>query len=285
VEQDFGRTFPEPVMITLMPRTLGHGGFTTDGIYVSYLDRNYAGNATTQVIHHELAHLLDAQIGGGYRPTILVEGLAVYVSGGHFKQELLLPRAAALFEPGWYIPMVELIDNFYPQQHEVGYLEAGALVQYLVEEYGWTAFDDFYRHMPDPGYRYPSEVMDISLQEKFGLTLAELEADFIACLNNQPVTNAIRDDLRLTVRFYDTVRRYQQRLDPSAYFMTAWLPDGVTMRQNGIVADLLRRPDRWKNRQIEVLLVRADGELRLGDYVQAKKTLDWINWLLDVIIL
>jgi len=111
-----------------------------------------------------------------------------------------------------------------------------------------------------------------------------LETGFITCLQNQPVTNAIRDDLRLTVRFYNSVRRYQQGLDPSAYFMTAWLPDYVSMRKNGIVADLLRHPDGWKNQQIESLLVRADEELRTGNYVQLEKTLDWINWLLDVTI-
>ena len=126
--------------------------------------------------------------------------------------------------------------------------------------------------------------MDVALQEKFDITLVELETDFITCLQNQPLTNAIRDDLRLTVRYYDTVRRYQQELDPSAYFMTAWQPDGAGMRQKGIVADLLRHPDGWKNRQIESLLMRADEELRLGNYIQAEKMLNWINWLMDVII-
>jgi hypothetical protein len=211
-----------------------------------------------------------------------VEGLAVYISGGHFKQEPLLPRAAALFDLGWYIPLKDLADDFYPQQHEVGYLEAGALVQYMVEKYGWSAFNDFYRHMPDPGNRKPSGTLDTALRERFGISLSDLETDFTAFLKTQVVTDDIRADLRLTVRFYDTVRRYQQGLDPSAYYLTAWLPDGMTMRDLGIVADYLRHPDGWKNRLIEPLLVRADAEWRSGEYPQVKKTLDWINWLLDV---
>jgi hypothetical protein len=284
VESDFGAAFPAPVTVTFLPRTLGHGGFASDSIYVSYLDRNYAGSATAQIVHHELAHIMDAQLGGGYRPSVLVEGLAVYISGGHFKEEPLLPRAAALFDLGWYIPLADLADDFYPQQHEIGYLEAGALVQYLVETYGWDAFDNFHRHMPDLAPAAPSEVLDAALREHFGISLAELETDFTAALRSQTVTGDVRDDLRLTVRFYDTVRRYQQGLDPSAYFMTAWLPDGKTMRETGIVADYLRHPDGWKNRLIESLLVRADAELRLGEYDRVEKTLNQVDWLLDVVV-
>jgi hypothetical protein len=284
VEDKLGANFTSIVSIVFLSRTLGHGGFTTDSVFVSYLDRNYAGSTTAQVLHHELTHRLDSQLGGGYKPSILVEGLAVYISGGHFKQEPLLPRAAALFDLGWYIPLKDLADDFYPQQHEVGYLEAGALVQYMVEKYGWYAFDDFYRHMPDPGVRKPSETLDAALRERFSLSLSDLETNFTAFLKTQAVTADIRADLRLTVRFYDTVRRYQQGLDPSAYYLTAWLPDGKTMRDRGIVADYLRHPAGWKNRLIEPLLVRADAELRSGEYARVEKTLDWINWLLDVTV-
>lgn len=281
VENKFGRPFSSPVTINIMPRTLGHGGFASNAIYVSYLDRNYAGSSSTQVIQHELVHIMDAQLSGGYKPSILVEGLAVYITGGHFKQELLPPRAAALFELGGYIPLQELSDDFYPQQHEIGYLEAGALVQFLVEGYGWQAFDTFYRSLPDLGDQSPSQVLDSALQARFSLTLAALEQDYIAYLQEQTVTEAVREDLRLTIYFYNTVRRYQAGLDPSAHFMTAWLPDAAAMRQKGIVADLLRRPDDWKNRHIESLLVRADEELRAGNYLQTEKTLNRVNQLLN----
>jgi hypothetical protein len=284
VERDLGMDFIGPAPITLLPRTLGHGGFTSDGVYVSYLDRNYAGSTTDQVMHHELAHLLDVQIGGLYRPSILVEGLAVYVSGGHFKHEALLPRAAALFELGWYVPLETLSNDFYHQQHEVGYLEAGAFIQYLVERYGWSAFDDFYRSMPFPENYTPSGAIDRHMQEKFGITMAEMESGFTARLQTEVVTSDVREDLQLTVAFYDTVRRYQQGLDPSAYFLTAWLPDGMMMRLEGIVADYVRRPDSWKNRQIESMLVSADEELRAGDYQGAENKLERINWMLGILV-
>jgi hypothetical protein len=283
VEQRFGADFNAPVNITFLPRTLGHGGFASDSIYVSYLDMNYAGSTTSQVLHHEMVHLLDGQLSGGFKPTMLIEGLAVYLSGGHFKKEPILPRAAALFDFGWYVPLRTLTDDFYPQQHEVGYLEAAALVQYLVDKYGWSAFDNFYRNMQSPaeGERQ-SDVMNTALKENFNISFDELETEFIAALKAQTVTTDHRDDLRLTVRFYNTVRRYQQGLDPSAYFMTAWLPDGKTMRDRSIVADYLRHPTGPENRLLEPMLVRADKELRAGEYEQVSKTLDWIERILSV---
>jgi hypothetical protein len=211
-----------------------------------------------------------------------VEGLAVYLSGGHFKKEPILPRAAALFDLGWYVPLRTLADDFYPQQHEVGYLEAAALVQFLVEKYGWSAFDNFYRHMQSPADGKHSSALDAALKENFNISFDELETEFIAALKSQTVTAANRDDLRLTVRFYDTVRRYQQGLDPSAYFMTAWLPDGKTMRDRGIVADYLRHPTGPENRLLEPMLVRADKELRAGEYARVEKTLDWIERILSI---
>jgi hypothetical protein len=281
VEQVFGADFNAPVNISFLSRTLGHGGFTTDTIYVSYLDLNYAGSTTSQVIHHEMVHLLDGQLGGEFKPTMLVEGLAVYLSGGHFKKEPILPRAAALLDLGWYVPLHTLTDDFYPQQHEVGYLEAAALVQYLVDKYGWSAFDNFYRHMQASTDGKQSDALDAALKDNFIISLDGLESEFILFLKSQTITAANRDDLRLTVRFYDTVRRYQQGLDPSAYFMTAWLPDGKTMRDRGIVTDYLRHPTGPENRLLESWLVRADKELRAGEYEQASKTLDWIERILS----
>lgn len=91
------------------------------------------------------------------------------------------------------------------------------------------------------------------------------------------------EDVGLTVSFYDTVRRYQQVLDPSAYFLTAWLPEGKQMRERGIVADYLRHPQQPENQAIEDLLLQADKELRAGKYLEAKKILSAANDLLDEI--
>ncbi len=81
---------------------------------------------------------------------MLEEGLAVYLTGGHFKPEPLGPRAAALLDLGWYISLSNVANDFYNQQHDIAYLEAGSLVKYLVETYGWSAFNQFYRTIPEP---------------------------------------------------------------------------------------------------------------------------------------
>lgn len=281
VEASLQSDFEQSVTVVFLPRTLGHGGFTTDGIYISYLDRNYAGASTERIIHHELVHVLDLRRGNWFRPSLLMEGLAVYLSGGHYKEEALAPRAAALLDLGWYIPLPLLAEDFYHQQHEIGYLEAGALVQYLVEMYGWEAFDDFYRDISSPGADGQAAALEAALAEHFALDWPGLEQNFLGWLRSQEVSEAARTDLRLTVELYDAIRRYQRLFDPSAYFLTAWLPDGATMRERGIVADYLRRPTGWQNEVIEPLLVEADRALRSGDFQRTRQRLNLVNWLLD----
>jgi hypothetical protein len=123
-------------------------------------------------------------------------------------------------------------------------------------------------------------VIDTGLRQHFGISFADLETAYLKALRAQPFTDNERTDLRLTVEFFDMVRRYQKDLDPSAYFLTAWLPDGSVMRQRGIVADFLRHPNGLDNRLIEFLLVRAQQELFRGDYAGTERTLEWANRIL-----
>ncbi len=283
VEKRFGVELNNRIPVTFLPRVLGHGGFASDGIYVSYLDRNYAGNATTEVIHHEMVHWADSQLGGQFKPSILQEGLAVYMTDGHFKIEPILPRAAALLELGWYIPLQELADSFYTSQHEIGYLQAAALVAYLVDSYGYERFNTFYRNINAADSHSPSKALDLAWRQHFGTSFEQMEAGFIAYLQAQPYTTTDRSDIYLTVAFYDTVRRYQQAHDPSAYFLTAWLPDINEMRRRDIVADLLRHPDSPINVQVENLLTATDAALRAGNYSLAETNLRATNALLDML--
>jgi hypothetical protein len=273
----------EKIPVVIMSRTLGHGGFNDGAIYVSYLDRNYAGSTFGMVLLHEATHWLDRQLGGDLRPTLFLEGLAVYQTGGHFKPETLIPRASVLLNLNWYIPLRPLADNFYPSQHEISYLEAGALVQYLVEIYGWEAFNAFYRDIHPAPSGLQSEAIDRALQTHFSLTLEQLELDFLALLRAQPMDESQVEDVRLSVQFYDTVRRYQQMFDPSAYFQTAWLADASVMRQKNITADYLRHPDGILNQYLETLLVEADSALRSGDYTDTAQKLKALNVMLDIL--
>lgn len=273
--------FIEPIPIVLLPRVLGHGGFTSREIAISYLDRNYANNDLAQVALHEMTNLLDRRLHEGARATLLVEGLAVYVSRGHYKPEPLLARAAALLALDRYLPLVPLADDFYPSQHEIGYMQAGALVQYLVESYGWRPFFDFYGDIELSGYPSQSAALSAALQRHFGLDLPALEQRFLAELQRRPLPPDLLADVRLTVAYYDAVRRFQQALDPSAYFLTAWLPDPEQMRQRGIVADYLRHPVSPHNIELETRLVAAGRALRQGRYPEAEQLVEEVNRMLD----
>ncbi len=287
VVKRMGIGFTAPITITLLPRMLGNGGFASNEIDVSYLDRNYAGSDFGLVLHHEMVHILDGQLGGDYRPSLLVEGLAVYESGGHFKPEPLMPRAAALLPGetglGWYIPLAELADNFYLSQHEIGYLEGASLIEYMVKTWGWDAFSSFYRDIHTTQDGKPSSAIDAALQKHFQMTLPDLEGNFKLALSRITVTSDMRDDMRLTVQFFDTVRRYQQVLDPSAFFQTAWLLDTPTMRQRGIVADYVRHPAADENLALETLLATAYTSLSQAQYAAVDQVLAAVNAVLDAI--
>src|SRR4030043_708031 len=283
--EEMGSDFTQPITITVLPRLLGHGGFASSEISVSYLDRNYAANSWEIVVHHEMIHAIDGQLGGDFRPTILVEGLAVYMSGGHYKPEPLMPRAAALLPDhlNMYIPLKALADDFYAYQHEIGYLEGASLIEYMVKTYGLDAFMAFYRDIHNHQGESQSDSIAAALQAHFSMSFSQLEQDFLAALRNEPDTYAWLDDVRLTVTFYDTMRRYQQLLDPSAYFRTAWLLDNKTMRERGIVADYLRHPHIPVNLALETLFITAHQQMTAQDYTSAGKTLEVISSVLEAI--
>lgn len=280
-----GSNFTEPITITILPRLLGHGGFASSEISVSYLDRNYAANSWQMVVHHEMIHSIDGHLGGDFRPNIFVEGLAVYMAGGHYKPEPFMPRAAALQEGylNWYIPLKILTDDFYASQHEIGYLEGASLIEYMVNTYGWEGFSSFYRDIHINQGESQSDAIDKALQSHFSISFVQLEQDFLAALNQEPDTSAWVDDVRFSVIYYDTLRRYQQLLDPSAYFRTAWLMDNQAMRQRSIVADYLRHPHATQNLALETLLITASQQISKSQYSGASETLDIINTVLNAI--
>jgi hypothetical protein len=280
--EQLGGAFDEPITIVFLPRVLGHGGFAGSEIYISYLDRNYAGNGPSQVIHHELIHILDGRKGGELRPSIFVEGLAVYMSNGHFKQEPIVPRAASVIDLGTYIPLTDLTNNFYFAQHEISYLQGAALIDFMVQTWGWEAFETFYRDIKPAESGNHVDSINNALQTHFDISFSDLELAFIDFLNAQPDDDLAAEDIRLSVYFFDTVRRYQLALDKSAYFLTAWLLRIGEMSEKGIVADYVRHPSTPDNIAFEVMLVAADKALREGNYPAVAELLDVINRTLDI---
>lgn len=265
--------------VYLIDRVLGHGGFATGGVIISYLDRYYAGGEMELVFRHEGVHLLD-RLFAEVRPALLAEGLAVFVSGGHFREEPLLERAAALLVLDRYIPLSKLAVRFYPSQHEIGYLEAAGFVSYLVDRFGWERFKTFYGDIRKNGQGQVA-MIDTALQDHFGLTLDEAEADWLAILRELSVSQAQIADLSLTIQFFDSVRRYQQAWDPSAYFLDVWLPELDDAESQNLTADWMRHPSGEVNVTLEVMFLAADRAIDNAAYPEAEALLDAINKVLD----
>ena len=266
--------------IYFIDKVIGHGGYAGSSIVISYLDRDYAGSGLHEVLVHEASHVLDRQF-APQRIIPLTEGLAVWVSGGHFKPDDLNQRTAALVATGHYVPLKELVDDFYHAQHEASYSQAAGFVTYLIDTYGWPTFRAFYGDVTTEDAPTLAESIDLNLQIYYGKTLAEIEADWLAFLDTLPPDRTEVTDLITTIRYYDVVRYYQTVYDPTAYFLTAWLPVPQEVQEHGNPADLTRHPNDEIHVTLEVMLQAADTAVREADYEIANLLLDSVTRVLD----
>ncbi len=270
----------QPIEIYFIDRVIGQGGYAGSELVVSYLDRDYAGIDLHQVLVHETVHIIDRQF-APQRISFLAEGLAVWASGGHYKLDDSDQQAAALLESGLYVPLVELVNDFYPVQHEIGYLEAASFVNYLIDAHGWSRFRDFYSAATVDDDVMPAEALDINLQIYYNKTLADMEAGWLAYLDEMGRRETAVTDLQTTLFQYNTMRHYQRLYDPTAYFLNAWLPYPNEVRQNGSPADLTRHPESETNITLEVMLQAASEELQAGNYNRTHAILDSVERVLN----
>jgi hypothetical protein len=272
--------FGQKYDVYFIDRVLGQGGYASGGMVISYLDRNYTGGGIYEVLVHEAVHLIDHTFAPN-RITFLAEGVAVWATGGHYEKEDLGRRVAALIELGAYVPLAELIDNFYPTQHEISYLEAGGLISYLVEIYGWERVRNFYSDTTVYDGTSLSNSVDINFQLYFEKSLAEIEAEWISYVQSLPRDPQETADLETTIRYYEVMRQYQQQFDSTAYYLTAWLPSPEEVVQRGITADYTRHPETATNIALESLLLSAHEALDAGDYGRANALLDSVIRVLE----
>jgi len=269
---------PAPLEIYFLSRVIGQGGYAYDTVALSYLDRHYAGFDLRLVLRHEIVHLLDTLLFQVYPPALLREGLATYLAGGHYKEEAIPQRGAALLQTGRYIPLETLAGDFYAQQHEVGYLEGAAFVACLVDTYGWDRFLRFYasfeKDLP------AAQALGQALEKNFGRGLEETEADFRAWLEAHPPAPEQVRDLEDTIRLFETMRRYQERYDPGANWWSGWLPDPAAGMRRGIVADFIRHPHAPENVALEAMLIAAQENLRAGRLERTEELLDALDRVL-----
>ncbi|MDX1416433.1 MAG: hypothetical protein R3293_19695 [Candidatus Promineifilaceae bacterium] len=270
----------EKLDVYFIDRTIGQGGYAGSDIVATYVDRSYAGGNLHELLVHEAVHILDRQF-APQRLKFLAEGLAVWTSGGHYKPEDLNARTAALLQMGQYVPLAELVDNFYGIQHEIGYLEAGGLVTYLVDQYSYEVFRDFYSAASADDASSEWQALNANLQKAYGKSAAQIEAEWLDYLADLPQDPQQIADLETTIRYYDTMRRYQQQYDPSAYFLTAWLPHPQDVREEGNPADLRRHPQSDVHITLEVMFKVTEDAMRMGDYNRANVLLDSVDRILN----
>ena len=280
VQQTLGIASPPRLQIYLVPRTLGQGGFTAGHIVLSYLDRQYAVGFAPIVITHEATHALQNSWTPGESPLMLSEGLAVWVAGGHFKPEPIRQRAAALLALDRFLPLDQLVENFYDKQHETGYLEAAGLIQYLVETHGQDKLRVLFGSLQRRRGERDRQALERGFQAAYGKSVAEIDANYRAWLAATPPNPTQQRDLADTARLFDLMRAYQQALDPTAYFRTPWMPPIEEAERRGLVADYLRHPHTDVNEAIEALLLRAADEQGTGDYDALEHTLDVVDGVL-----
>ena len=267
------------INIYFIERTIGQGGFAGSDMVITYNDRKYTGGNLHELIVHESVHIIDRQF-APQRIKFLAEGLAVWASGGHYKPENLSERTAALIQLGEYIPLQMLVDDFYPVQHEIGYLEAAGFVTYLVDIYGYSTFRELYSETGSDDAATEYEALDLNLREYYGKSLAEMEAEWLAYLNGITVSETAVNDLATTIRFYNTMRQYQQQYDPTAHFLTAWLPPPREVRETGNSADFIRHPQSDANITLELMLASAEEALQATNFARANVLLDSIDRIL-----
>ncbi len=254
-----------PYEIYLIDRVIGQGGYAIESMVISYLDRDYAGGGLHEVLVHEAVHLIDQQFAPD-RITFLSEGVAVWTTGGHYQQEDLGQRMAALVEMDRYVPLAQVIDNFYATQHEISYLEAASLVSYLVDTYGWAAVRSFYTNASADDGPTLSQAIDANLRIYFNRNLEQLEEDWLEYISGYPRDRTTVTDLRATIQLYDFVRRYQTIYDPTAYYLYAWLPSPEVAMELDATADFSRHPDSTTNIALETMLQAANDALEGGEY-------------------
>lgn len=266
------------VDIYLLDRVIGQGGYaSSEWVAISYTNRQYTPVNLGMVLRHELVHRLDNALGCDAGPSLLREGLAVYVSGGHYVVESVPHKAAAIRLSSHFIPLERLVDDFYTHQHEVSYIEAGALVTYVVDAYGWEGLETLCRATArGEEDRSDGQLLEAGLQALVGAELTAFGTRWEMWLDLQLASPQDVERLAVELRLMDTLRAYQVAYDLGAHFLEGILFSPKEGTNRDITADFVRRPRSADAVALEVLLVMAQAALRY-DTATATPLLDAVE--------
>lgn len=275
----------EPISITayLVPRLFWQGGaaFDDGSILITYADRNYAGVDASLYFTHEVTHALANRFvaRGGDVGGLIGEGLAVYAAGGHYGPEPIDDWAAGLQRSPRYVPLCRLRATWPGPQREIAYLEAASFVGYLIRTYGPDRFRDFYTRDPGLPHDAPQNVDAFCAAEAkrpvagIGKTYAELEAGWRRELEQRQPAPEQLARFSAQIRFFDLLRRYQERRDPAARILPpppARWDDKLRRAFAGPATDKA-------NVVAETLFIAADAVLDRGDAARANAIMDQLQ--------
>jgi hypothetical protein len=207
------------IRIYFVNRIFWQGGAAYSGnqLLLSYPPpgRDYTSTSLLLVLTHETTHALVGQLLGNNDPKggLLGEGVAVWAAGGHYQTENLEALASTLItdNASLYLPLADLRRDFYDAQHELAYLEGAAYTQYLIDRWGLAKFKVYLSQPDDP-------------RPVYGMSSDDLEAAWRAHLATVPHTASDSEAVRLRVRYYDLMRRYETTLDHDARILPGQPP-------------------------------------------------------------
>jgi hypothetical protein len=273
--------FDGQMKVYLVPRVFWQGGaaYGDKVQLISYLDRNYTAIETWSYFTHEGTHalaqdLLQPKENGGGPDGVLVEGLAVWASDGHYRREPIDDSAAVIAASDEYLPLADLrAGPFYDFQHETAYLESASFVKFLIERYGLDRFKELY------GQASGDAAHDEALvQRSYDKGYSVLEDEWLEYLAGLAPSPEEVETWHLKVRAFDLMRRYQTELDPDARLLPGDAPPEWT---SDTLKVFLNRVEAPVNVVLETALIAAQERMYGGDLEGATALLDDVEAALD----
>ncbi len=255
----------EKIDVYFIERMWFNGAFAAgDDLLISYTDRNYGPSRGLEglqvLVRHELGHAVFPSFSYG-------EGLSVYLAGGHYKFEPLPRRAAAMLALDYYTP-----DDGPDDQHEIIYLHQAAVVQYMVETYGWSDLRDFIdidrRGRNDRGGNSQD-----AFQQALGVPRDVFQQNFLDWLRSQEPGHQVQD-LKLTVELQNLRREYQERYAPFPWFL---LGPADEFTKPELIYVNIREPRSPAHMAAELLIANAQQALYEGEYHKAQVLVEVIE--------
>lgn len=268
---EFDEFSPQPISekfnIFFIDRMWYNGAFGwPEGLVISYTDRNY-GPAQGKIglktiVRHEVGHAVYPFFSYG-------EGLSVFLASGHYKPESIPERAAASLALGYDTP-----ERGGPMgQHEIQYLHQAALVDYIVETYGWDTLQEFINLILPLGSAN-REQQDTAYIQAFGITQEQLNQQFYSWLQTKQPGDQVTD-LELTVQLQELRREYQEKYTPDPEILLSLNEE--TAKKPEFVHIAIREAHNPANIATELLIKNAQNAILDGKYDLAQTLIDAIE--------